>query len=100
MWDRIAQSEIGEISITGHPPVMDVSADAIIREKGLHQISDNSELERICDDVIGANPRQVADYRSGKDRAFNSLVGQVMKATGGKANPQQVSEILKRKLAG
>ena len=74
--------------------------DAVIEKRGLKQISDSGELERICDDVIAANPRQVEDYRAGKDRAFNSLVGQVMKATRGKANPQQVSEILKRKLAG
>jgi aspartyl-tRNA(Asn)/glutamyl-tRNA(Gln) amidotransferase subunit B len=74
--------------------------DAIIEKRGLRQISDSSELERICGEVIAANPSQVADYRSGKEKAFNSLVGQVMKLTKGKANPQQVSEILKRKLAG
>jgi aspartyl-tRNA(Asn)/glutamyl-tRNA(Gln) amidotransferase subunit B len=74
--------------------------DAIIAGRGLRQISDSGELETICDEVIAGNARQVADYRSGKDRAFNSLVGQVMKATQGKANPQQVSEILRRKLAG
>jgi len=74
--------------------------DAIIEKRGLKQISDSGELEKICDEVITANARQVEDYRSGKDRAFNSLVGQVMKATKGKANPQQVSGILKRKLAG
>ncbi|HXV09222.1 MAG TPA: Asp-tRNA(Asn)/Glu-tRNA(Gln) amidotransferase subunit GatB [Burkholderiales bacterium] len=74
--------------------------DAIIARRGLRQISDSGELETICDEVIAGNARQVADYRSGKDRAFNSLVGQVMKATQGKANPQQVSEILRRKLAG
>ena len=74
--------------------------DEIIARRGLKQISDSSELERICGEVIAGNARQVADYRSGKDRAFNSLVGQVMKATKGKANPQQVSEILKRKLGG
>ncbi len=74
--------------------------DAIIAKRGLKQISDSSELEKICDEVIAGNARQVDDYRSGKDKAFNSLVGQVMKATRGKANPQQVSEILKRRLAG
>ena len=74
--------------------------DAIIEKRGLKQISDSGELERICDEVIAGNARQVADYRAGKDRAFNSLVGQVMKATRGKANPQQVSEILKRRLSG
>ncbi|MGH8661662.1 MAG: Asp-tRNA(Asn)/Glu-tRNA(Gln) amidotransferase subunit GatB, partial [Burkholderiales bacterium] len=75
-------------------------ADAIIAKRGLKQISDSGELEKFCDQVIAANARQVEDYRSGKDRAFNSLVGQVMKLTKGKANPQQVTEILKRKLAG
>jgi aspartyl-tRNA(Asn)/glutamyl-tRNA(Gln) amidotransferase subunit B len=76
------------------------AADAIIAKRGLKQISDSGELEAICEEVIAGNARQVADYRSGKDKAFNSLVGQVMRATKGKANPQQVSEILKRKLAG
>jgi aspartyl-tRNA(Asn)/glutamyl-tRNA(Gln) amidotransferase subunit B len=75
-------------------------ADEIIARRGLRQISDSSELETICDQVIAGNAQQVADYRSGKEKAFNSLVGQVMKLTKGKANPQQVSEILKRKLAG
>jgi aspartyl-tRNA(Asn)/glutamyl-tRNA(Gln) amidotransferase subunit B len=74
-------------------------ADAIIAKRGLKQISDSGELERICDQVIAANARQVEDYRAGKDKAFNSLVGQVMKLTKGKANPQQVSEILRHKLA-
>jgi len=73
--------------------------DAIIEKRGLKQISDSGELERICDKIIAANARQVEDYRAGKDKAFNSLVGQAMKLTKGKANPQQVSEILKRKLA-
>jgi aspartyl-tRNA(Asn)/glutamyl-tRNA(Gln) amidotransferase subunit B len=74
--------------------------DAIIAKRGLKQISDSSELERICDQVIAANPRQVEDYCAGKEKAFNSLIGQAMKLTKGKANPQQVTEILKRKLAG
>jgi aspartyl-tRNA(Asn)/glutamyl-tRNA(Gln) amidotransferase subunit B len=74
-------------------------ADDIIAKRGLKQLSDSGELERICDQVIAANAQQVADYKGGKDRAFNSLVGQAMKLTKGKANPQQVSEILKRKLA-
>jgi len=75
-----------------------MEADAIIETRGLKQISDSGELERICDDVIAANPQQVADYRSGKEKAFNSLVGQVMKASKGKANPAQVNEILRKKL--
>jgi len=74
--------------------------DAIIAKRGLKQISDSGELERICDQAIAANPRQVGEYRAGKEKAFNSLVGQAMKLTKGKANPQQVSEILRRKLAG
>jgi aspartyl-tRNA(Asn)/glutamyl-tRNA(Gln) amidotransferase subunit B len=75
------------------------TVDKIIAAKGLKQISDSGELEKIADQVIAANAQQVADYRSGKEKAFNSLVGQVMKATRGKANPQQVNDILKRKLA-
>jgi len=75
-------------------------ADAIIAAKGLKQISDSSAIEKIVDDVLAANAQQVADYKAGKEKAFNSLVGQVMKATKGKANPQQVNELLRRKLAG
>ena len=74
-------------------------ADAIIAAKGLNQISDGGALEKIVDDVIKANAQQVSDYKAGKEKAFNSLVGQTMKATQGKANPQQVNEILKRRLA-
>jgi aspartyl-tRNA(Asn)/glutamyl-tRNA(Gln) amidotransferase subunit B len=74
--------------------------DAIIEKRGLKQISDSGELEKFCDQVIAANAKQVEDYRAGRDKAFNSLVGQVMKLTRGKANPQQVSEILRRKLGG
>jgi aspartyl-tRNA(Asn)/glutamyl-tRNA(Gln) amidotransferase subunit B len=73
-------------------------ADAIIAQRGLEQISDAGALEAAVDQVLAANAKQIEDYRAGKDKAFNSLVGQVMKATGGKANPAQVSEILKRRL--
>ena len=76
------------------------SVDAIVEKRGLKQISDASAIEKIVDDVLAKNARQVEDYRAGKEKAFNSLVGQVMKATQGKANPAQVNEILKRKLAG
>ena len=76
------------------------AADIIIKNKGLQQISDSGAIEKIVDDVLAANAQQVADYKAGKEKAFNSLVGQAMKATKGKANPQQVNEILKRKLAG
>jgi aspartyl-tRNA(Asn)/glutamyl-tRNA(Gln) amidotransferase subunit B len=74
------------------------TADQIIEEKGLKQISDAGAIEKIVDEVLAANAKQVEDYRAGKDKAFNSLVGQVMKASKGKANPAQVNEILKRKL--
>jgi aspartyl-tRNA(Asn)/glutamyl-tRNA(Gln) amidotransferase subunit B len=74
------------------------SADEIIGKRGLRQISDSGALEKIVDDVLANNAKQVEDYRAGKDKAFNSLVGQVMKATQGKANPAQASEILKKKL--
>lgn len=74
------------------------AADIIIKIKGLQQISDSGAIEKIVDDVLAANAQQVADYKAGKEKAFNSLVGQAMKATKGKANPQQVNDLLKRKL--
>jgi aspartyl-tRNA(Asn)/glutamyl-tRNA(Gln) amidotransferase subunit B len=73
-------------------------ADAIIDKRGLKQISDSGQIEKIVDQVLAANAAQVADYKSGKDKAFNSLVGQVMKASKGKANPAQVNALLKEKL--
>jgi len=74
-------------------------ADAVIEAKGLRQITDTGAIERAIDDVMAKNPGQLADYRSGKDKLFGFFVGQVMKATGGKANPAQLNELLKRKLA-
>ncbi|MGC2518901.1 MAG: Asp-tRNA(Asn)/Glu-tRNA(Gln) amidotransferase subunit GatB [Burkholderiales bacterium] len=74
--------------------------DQIIEQQGLAQISDAGAIEKIVDEVLAANAKQVEDYRAGKEKAFNSLVGQVMKASKGKANPAQVNEILKKKLAG
>jgi aspartyl-tRNA(Asn)/glutamyl-tRNA(Gln) amidotransferase subunit B len=76
------------------------SADSIIEEKGLRQITDSSAIEGVIDSVIAANPKQVAEYLSGKDSVFRFFVGQVMKATGGKANPAQLNELLKAKLGG
>ncbi|HEY8068567.1 MAG TPA: Asp-tRNA(Asn)/Glu-tRNA(Gln) amidotransferase subunit GatB [Burkholderiales bacterium] len=75
------------------------SADEIIEKRGLRQISDSVAIEKVVDEVLAANAKQVEDYRAGKEKAFNSLVGQVMKRTQGKANPAQVNEILRRKLA-
>jgi aspartyl-tRNA(Asn)/glutamyl-tRNA(Gln) amidotransferase subunit B len=75
------------------------SADDIIEAKGLKQISDSSALQAIADDIIANNPQQVEQYRNGKDKLFGFFVGQMMKATQGKANPAQVNEILKAKLS-
>jgi aspartyl-tRNA(Asn)/glutamyl-tRNA(Gln) amidotransferase subunit B len=75
------------------------SADAIIEAKGLKQISDSGELEKIIDEVLAANPKSVEEFRAGKDKAFNALVGQAMKATKGKGNPAQVNELLRKKLS-
>jgi aspartyl-tRNA(Asn)/glutamyl-tRNA(Gln) amidotransferase subunit B len=75
-------------------------ADAIIEEKGMRQITDTGAIERAIDEVMARSPGQLADYRAGKDKLFGYFVGQVMKATQGKANPAQVNELLKKKLAG
>ena len=74
-------------------------ADAIIAAKGLRQISDVGAIEKIVDDVLAANAAIVAEYKAGKEKAFNSLVGKAMAATKGKANPAQVNAILKQKLS-
>jgi aspartyl-tRNA(Asn)/glutamyl-tRNA(Gln) amidotransferase subunit B len=75
-------------------------ADEIIDARGLRQITDNSAIEKAIDEVMAGNPQQLADYRAGKDKLFGFFVGQAMKATQGKANPAQLNELLKRKLAG
>jgi aspartyl-tRNA(Asn)/glutamyl-tRNA(Gln) amidotransferase subunit B len=71
--------------------------DAIIEARGLRQMNDSGALEQIVDEVIAANPGNVEQIRAGKDKAFNALVGQAMKASKGKANPQQVGDLLRRK---
>jgi aspartyl-tRNA(Asn)/glutamyl-tRNA(Gln) amidotransferase subunit B len=76
------------------------AADAIIEARGLKQITDTSAIEQAIDEVMAKNPQQLADYRAGKDKLFGFFVGQVMKATQGKANPAQLNELLKRKLGG
>ncbi len=75
-------------------------ADQIIDAKGLKQISDVGALEKIIDEVMAANQQSVDEFRAGKEKAFNALVGQAMKATKGKGNPAQVNELLRKKLAG
>lgn len=74
--------------------------DSIIKQQGLEQVTDTGAIEAIIDKIIQDNPTQVADYRSGKDKLFGFFVGQVMKASQGKANPEQVNDLLKRKLQG
>ncbi|MBA2251114.1 MAG: Asp-tRNA(Asn)/Glu-tRNA(Gln) amidotransferase subunit GatB [Nitrospirales bacterium] len=76
------------------------SPEQLVQEKGLTQVSDEGALEQIIDDVMAKNPAQLAQYRSGKDQVLGFFVGQVMKASGGKANPGKVNELLKKKLAG
>jgi aspartyl-tRNA(Asn)/glutamyl-tRNA(Gln) amidotransferase subunit B len=72
--------------------------DAIIESKGLRQMNDSGELEKIIDEVLAANPKNVAEYKAGNAKALNGLVGPIMKASKGKANPGQVNELLKKKL--
>lgn len=74
-------------------------ADAIIEARGLKQISDSGALEKILDEILAMNPGQVEEYRSGKEKVFGFFVGQAMKVSEGKANPQQLNELLKRKLS-
>jgi aspartyl-tRNA(Asn)/glutamyl-tRNA(Gln) amidotransferase subunit B len=75
-------------------------ADDIIEKRGLKQITDSGAIEGVIDAVIAANPKQLADYRAGKDKLFGFFVGQVMKATEGKANPAQLNDLLRTKLGG
>ncbi|MEY2687312.1 MAG: hypothetical protein RL375_1510, partial [Pseudomonadota bacterium] len=95
----------GTVSNNGARQVFDAlwagestSVDALIEAKGLKQMSDTGALEAIIDAVLADNQKSIDEYRAGKDKAFNALVGQVMKASKGKANPAQVNELLKRAL--
>ncbi|THT99367.1 Asp-tRNA(Asn)/Glu-tRNA(Gln) amidotransferase subunit GatB [Lampropedia puyangensis] len=90
---------LGQIIVSGSIEVdAQKQVDAIIEAKGLKQMNDTGALEAIIDEVIANNAANVEQYRAGKDKAFNALVGQVMKASKGKANPAQVNELLKKKL--
>jgi aspartyl-tRNA(Asn)/glutamyl-tRNA(Gln) amidotransferase subunit B len=101
----VARVEDETISISSVKPVFEhmwdqkVDADTAIAAKDLRQIKDTAEIEKKITEVMAANPRQLADYRAGKDKLFGFFVGQVMKATAGKANPAQVNELLKKHLA-
>jgi aspartyl-tRNA(Asn)/glutamyl-tRNA(Gln) amidotransferase subunit B len=101
----IARIADGTISNNGAKQVFDAlwtgegqDVDALIVSKGLKQMSDSGELERIIDEVLAANGKSVDEFRAGKEKAFNALVGHAMKATKGKGNPSQVNELLKKKL--
>jgi len=74
-------------------------ADAIIAARGLKQVSDAGAIEKIVDEVLARNEKSVAEFKSGKEKALQALVGQVMKASAGKANPGQVNDILRKKLS-
>ena len=87
-------------SLSGRYPLRPNIVDATIEKLGLKQISDTVAIEKMIEEILTANAAQVIEYHAGKEKAFNFLVGQAMKATRGKANPTQVNEILKRKLAG
>ncbi len=89
---KIAKSVFEEMYRTGK------RAPEVVKEKGWVQVSDSSEIDRMIDQVLAANPKEVEAYRKGKDKLFGFFVGQVMKATQGKANPQLVNELLKKKL--
>ena len=89
---KVAREIFPEVYSSGKPP------EQIVREKGLTQVSDEGALEQIIGEVLGKNPAQVAQFKEGKQQVLGFLVGQVMKASGGKANPGKVNESLKRKL--
>ena len=72
--------------------------DEIIEKRGLKQVTDTGAIEKLIDEIIAANPEQVADYRAGKEKLFGFFVGQAMKASGGKINPKQLNELLKKML--
>ena len=95
--NKIAKEVFGAMWET--PTASITLADDIIDAKGLRQISDSGALEQLIDEVLGANPKSVEEFRSGKEKAFNALIGQAMKASKGKANPAQLTELLKKKLA-
>jgi aspartyl-tRNA(Asn)/glutamyl-tRNA(Gln) amidotransferase subunit B len=98
---RRLHAESGEYEIRGADSTLEhhrASVDDLIDSLGLKQMSDTGELERILDEVLANNPKSVEEFRAGKEKAFNALVGQAMKASKGKANPAQVNGLLRKKL--
>ena len=102
LFEELWQKNI--VSLTGTTSSNTIAAgyiklvDSIIADKGLKQESDSGAIEAIIDEVLAANPAMVEEFKAGREKAFNALVGQAMKASKGKANPAQVNEILKKKL--
>jgi len=90
---KIAKTLFSEMLDSGRFP------NEIVAEKGLAQVSDSTAIEKAIDQVLAAHPKQVADYRGGNEKIFGFLIGQIMKATQGQANPQKANAILKQKLA-
>jgi aspartyl-tRNA(Asn)/glutamyl-tRNA(Gln) amidotransferase subunit B len=76
------------------------SVDEIIESQGLQQVTDSGAIEKLVDDVIAANPEQVAQFRAGKEKVFAFFIGQAMKVSKGKANPDQLNALLLQKLKG
>ncbi|MBT7612327.1 MAG: Asp-tRNA(Asn)/Glu-tRNA(Gln) amidotransferase GatCAB subunit B, partial [Rhodospirillaceae bacterium] len=91
---RIAKDVFSEMFETGK------AAAVIVEEKGLKQVTDTGAIGSVIDEVMARETEKVAEYRGGKDKLFGFFIGQVMKASGGKANPKAVNEILRKKLAG
>src|SRR5262249_55915345 len=91
---RLAKDVFAAMVETGHRP------GRIVEERGLKQVTDTGAIEKLIDEVLAGHQDKVAEYRSGKEKLFGFFVGQVMKATQGKANPAAVNEILRNKLAG
>jgi aspartyl-tRNA(Asn)/glutamyl-tRNA(Gln) amidotransferase subunit B len=90
---KIAKTVFEEMYKTGK------DAEAVVKEQGLTQVSDTGAIDAIIDEVVKANPAQAADYKAGKEKLFGFFVGQVMKASKGKANPDLVNQLLKKKLS-
>jgi aspartyl-tRNA(Asn)/glutamyl-tRNA(Gln) amidotransferase subunit B len=89
---KIAKTVFEEMYATGKGP------ELIVEDKGLKQVTDESEIARVIDSVLEAHPNEIEEYRAGKEKLFGFFIGQVMKQTSGKANPKIVNKILKDKL--
>jgi len=91
---KIGKQVLEEMIVSGKDP------ETVVKEKGLVQIQDTSELERVIDEVLAAQPGEVESFRAGKEKVLGFLMGQVMKKTRGKANPKLAQEIMRKKLKG